>query len=126
VGLVDQGGQVERTDVNPWEWSKAFGFSQAVDLSEASRLLLRSGQRRSPDRAEQVEKALNNLTRVLTAAGMTMADLVKLTAYTTDVDELNTSYPQRSSSSGTTFFDLVKAEGTPRPSPRWPIHRFRL
>jgi enamine deaminase RidA (YjgF/YER057c/UK114 family) len=92
---------MQRSDINPWEWSKAFGFSQAVDLSEASRVLLCSGQTAmgddgapptSSDMGEQIEKALGNLTKVLEAAGMTMADVVKLTVYTTDVDELFASY----------------------------------
>ncbi len=33
-----------RTDVNPWEWSKAFGFSQAVEVKWAERVLICSGQ----------------------------------------------------------------------------------
>ena len=92
---------MERADINPWEWSKAFGFSQAVDISGASRVLLCSGQTAtgddgSPpttsDMAEQVEQALGNLTTVLSAGGMTMANVVKLTIYTTDVDELLAVY----------------------------------
>jgi enamine deaminase RidA (YjgF/YER057c/UK114 family) len=92
---------MERSDVNPWEWSRAFGFSQAVDVSGASRVLLCSGQTAigddgSPpatsDMAKQIELALTNLTTVLGAAGMTMADVVKLTIYTTDVDELLAAY----------------------------------
>jgi enamine deaminase RidA (YjgF/YER057c/UK114 family) len=88
---------MERIDVNPWEWSKAFGFSQAVDLAGASHVLLCSGQTAagddgSPpttaDMGEQVQLALANLTTVLGAAGMTMANVVRLTIYTTDVDEL--------------------------------------
>jgi enamine deaminase RidA (YjgF/YER057c/UK114 family) len=92
---------MERTDINPWEWSKALGFSQAVDLTGASHVLLCSGQTAtgddgSPpttsDMGEQVRLALGNLTTVLGAAGMTMADVVKLTIYTTDVDELLAAY----------------------------------
>ena len=88
---------MERTDVNPWEWSKAFGFSQAVDVSGTSHVLLCSGQTAtgddgSPpttsDMAKQVELALGNLNTVLASAGMSMANVVKLTLYTTDVDEL--------------------------------------
>ena len=88
---------MERTNVNPWEWSKAFGFSQAVDLSGASNVLLCSGQSAtgddgSPpttsDMAEQIQMAIGNLTKVLESAGMTMANVVRLTIYTTDVDEL--------------------------------------
>jgi enamine deaminase RidA (YjgF/YER057c/UK114 family) len=92
---------MERKDVNPWEWSKAFGFSQAVDLSGASQVLLCSGQTATgddgappttTDMGEQMEKALDNLTKVLESAGMTIANVVKLTVYTTDVDELFASY----------------------------------
>ena len=92
---------MERTDVNPWEWSKAFGFSQAVSLTGASQVLLCSGQTAtgddgSPpttsDMGEQVQHALRNLTTVLGGAGMTMADVVRLTIYTTDVDELLRAY----------------------------------
>ena len=88
---------MERIDVNPWEWSKAFGFSQAVDLAGTSHVLLCSGQTAtgddgSPpttsDMGEQVRLALNNLTTVLGAAGMTVANVVRLTIFTTDVDEL--------------------------------------
>ena len=88
---------MERTDINPWEWSKAFGFSQAVDVAGAPHVLLCSGQTAigddgSPpttsDMAKQVELALTNLSTVLAGAGMTMADVVRLTIYTTDVDEL--------------------------------------
>jgi enamine deaminase RidA (YjgF/YER057c/UK114 family) len=92
---------MERTDVNPWEWSKAFGFSQAVDLSGASHVVMCSGQTAiaddgapptTSDMAEQIEKALDNLTKVLESAGMTMANVVKLNIYTTDVDELFAAY----------------------------------
>jgi enamine deaminase RidA (YjgF/YER057c/UK114 family) len=92
---------MERTDVNPWEWSKAFGFSQAVGVSNASQVLLCSGQTAiaddgSPpttsDMTKQMELALSNLTTVLGAAGMSMGDVVKLTVYTTDVDELLAGY----------------------------------
>jgi enamine deaminase RidA (YjgF/YER057c/UK114 family) len=92
---------MERTDVNPWEWSKAFGFSQAVDVSGASHVVYCSGQTATgadgappttTDMAEQVQQALTNLTTVLAAAGMTMSNVVKLTLYTTDVDELLGAY----------------------------------
>jgi enamine deaminase RidA (YjgF/YER057c/UK114 family) len=86
---------MERRDVNPWEWSKAFGYSQAIELTRPERLLVCAGQTAAgPDGAppttsdmgEQMRIALANLTTVLDAAGMTMADVVKLTIYTTDVD----------------------------------------
>ena len=92
---------MERTDVNPWEWSKAFGFSQAVQLTGRERVLVCSGQTAigpdgSPptttDMGEQVKIALANLQTVLEAADMTIADVVKLTVYTTDVDALLADY----------------------------------
>ena len=92
---------MERTDVNPWEWSKAFGFSQAVQLSGGERMLLCSGQTASgsdgsppatSDMGEQVTMAFANLQTVLEASGMTMADVVRLTVFTTDVDDLLANY----------------------------------
>ena len=85
---------MERTDVNPWEWSKGFGFSQAVQTSGGERVLFCAGQTAtgadgSPptttDMTEQVTMAFANLATVLEAAGMTLADIVRLTVYTTDV-----------------------------------------
>jgi enamine deaminase RidA (YjgF/YER057c/UK114 family) len=82
-------------EINPWEWSKAFGFSQAVKLTGARELLVCSGQTAmgpdgslpaSKDMGEQVRVALENVVTVLTAGGMTTANIVKSTIYTTDVD----------------------------------------
>jgi enamine deaminase RidA (YjgF/YER057c/UK114 family) len=92
---------MDRKDINPWEWSKAFGFSQAVQLEAAERIVLCSGQTAtgadgSPpttsDMGEQVRLAFENLATVLAEAGMTSADIVRLTIYTTDVDELFGAY----------------------------------
>src|SRR4051794_9755332 len=92
---------MQRTDINPWEWSKTVGFSQAVDVTGTSRVMLCSGQTAtgddglppsSSDMAKQVEQALANLTRVLGAGGMTIADVVKLTLYTTDVEDFLAAY----------------------------------
>ena len=82
-------------EVNPWEWSKAFGFSQAVKLTGAQELLVCSGQTAmgpdgslpaSADMGQQVRTALENVLTVLEAAGMTPHDIVKSTIFTTDVD----------------------------------------
>jgi enamine deaminase RidA (YjgF/YER057c/UK114 family) len=92
---------VERTNVNPWEWSNAFGFSQAVQVSTGERVLYCSGQTATgpdgappttTDMAEQVTMAFANLRTVLEAADMTIADIVRLTVYTTDVDALLSEY----------------------------------
>jgi enamine deaminase RidA (YjgF/YER057c/UK114 family) len=88
---------MSRNDVNPWEWSKAFGFSQAVEVSGATRFLVCSGQTAigadgsPPEEADmgvQVRMAFGNLQAVLGAAGLTAADVVRINYYTTDVDDL--------------------------------------
>src|SRR5580700_3313442 len=88
---------MDRTDVNPWEWSKSFGFSQAVEVREAERILICSGQTgiaedgslpSSSDMGDQVKKAFENLGAVLRTAGFAASDVVKVNYYTTDVDEL--------------------------------------
>lgn len=82
-------------EINPWEWSKGFGFSQAVKVSEPRELLVCSGQTamgpdgslpESEDMGDQVRIALDNVVAVLAAGGMTPADIVKSTVLTTDVD----------------------------------------
>ena len=92
---------MDRNDINPWEWSKAFGFSQATELTGAERLLFCSGQTAigpdgapptTTDMGEQIRASLANLAEVLRAAGMTMANVVKLTVFTTDVDALVGEY----------------------------------
>lgn len=82
-------------EINPWEWSKGFGFSQAIKVSEPRELLVCSGQTamgpdgslpESADMGDQVRVALDNVVAVLAAGGMTPADIVKSTIFTTDVD----------------------------------------
>jgi enamine deaminase RidA (YjgF/YER057c/UK114 family) len=82
-------------EINPWEWSKGFGFSQAIKVSEPRELLVCSGQTamgpdgslpESADMGDQVRVSLENVVAVLAAGGMTPADIVKSTIFTTDVD----------------------------------------
>ena len=95
-----------RTDINPWEWSKAFGFSQAVEITGAERTLICSGQTAvaedgtptTADMGAQVEKAFQNLAAVLDAAGFAASDVVRVTYYTTEVDELIAVLGPRASS----------------------------
>ena len=86
---------MQHEEINPWEWSKTFGFSQAVKLTGTQELLVCSGQTAmgpdgslpaSADMGDQVRVALENVLTVLTAGGMTPADIVKSKIYTTDVD----------------------------------------
>jgi enamine deaminase RidA (YjgF/YER057c/UK114 family) len=88
---------LERTPINPWTWSTALGFDQAQLIEGHRRQLVCSGQdavdadgnaAHPGDMAAQLELALDNLETVLRAADMRLADTVRLTAYTTDVNEL--------------------------------------
>ena len=92
---------VERTAVNPVTWSLEMGFNQGETVSGHTRTLYCSGQtamgpdgrpRHDGDMAAQLALSLDNLEAVLRAAGMSLADLVRLTVYTTDVDLLFPHY----------------------------------
>lgn len=92
---------MERTAVNPVTWSLEMGFNQGEVVSGATRTLYISGQtamsadgrpEHDGDMAAQLALAVDNLTAVLDEAGMTLADLVRLNVYTTDVDALLPHY----------------------------------
>ena len=92
---------VERTAINPVTWSLGMGFNQGEVLSGHTRTLYCSGQaamgddgipRHDGDVAAQLARCLDNLEAVLGAAGMSLADLVRLNVYTTDVDGLLPHY----------------------------------
>jgi enamine deaminase RidA (YjgF/YER057c/UK114 family) len=80
--------------INPWTWQDAFGFSQAVEVSGGGRWLVCAGQTsvdadgnpmHAGDMAAQLRQALDNLEAVLKAAGLTLAHVVRLNYYTTDI-----------------------------------------
>lgn len=88
---------MERTAVNPWSWSLNLGFDQAQLVQGRRRELICSGQdavdangtpQHPGDMAAQLARALDNLQAVLAGAGMTLADVVRLNVYATDVDTL--------------------------------------
>ena len=92
---------MERTTVNPWTWSVELGYAQGEVVSGQTRTLYCSGQtamgadgtpRHAGDMAAQVALSLDNLEAVLGGAGMSLANLVRLTVYTTDVDRLFAHY----------------------------------
>jgi enamine deaminase RidA (YjgF/YER057c/UK114 family) len=92
---------MQRTPVNPWPWSLGFAFNQAELIEGAHRLLVCSGQTATDaagrpqhpgDMAAQLTMALDNLEAVLAAAGMALADVVRLGVFTTDVDRLLEHY----------------------------------
>jgi enamine deaminase RidA (YjgF/YER057c/UK114 family) len=86
---------VERTAVNPWQWSLQFGFNQGEIVEGGSRVLFCAGQtsvdadgtpQHPGDMAAQIGLAADNLEAVLRDAGMSLANVVRLNFYTTDVD----------------------------------------
>jgi enamine deaminase RidA (YjgF/YER057c/UK114 family) len=92
---------IERTAVNPVAWSEQMGFNQGEVVSGHTRTLYCSGQaatgddgapRHAGDMAAQVALSVDNLEAVLGAAGMSLANLVRLNVYTTDVDLLFQHY----------------------------------
>jgi len=109
----------QRTPINPWSWSSKLGFDQAQLIEGHQRQLVCSGQdavdadgnpQHPGDMAAQLELALDNLEAVLTAADMTLADVVRLNVYTTDVDELFKSWgrlSERLGSAGCRFATTV-------------------
>jgi len=91
---------LERTAVNPVTWSLEMGFNQGEVVSGATRTLYVSGQTamnadgqpRDGHIGEQLAVAVDNLEAVLGEAGMSLANLVRLNVYTTDVDQLFPHY----------------------------------
>jgi enamine deaminase RidA (YjgF/YER057c/UK114 family) len=88
---------MKRTGINPWPWSVKLGFDQAQLVEGRRRELIcsaqdavdASGEPQHPgDMAAQLGLALDNLEAVLADADMTLANVVRLNIYTTDVDTL--------------------------------------
>ena len=87
---------MERTAVNPWDWSIKLGYNQAELIDGANRQLICAGQtavdengapQHPDDMRAQISLALDNLEAVLKGAGMDLGNVVKLGIYATDVDE---------------------------------------
>ena len=87
--------------MNPWAWSRQMGYNQGEVVSGQTRTLYCAGQaamsgdgepQHAGDMAAQVALTLDNLEAVLAQADMSLANLVRLTVYTTDVDLLFQHY----------------------------------
>jgi enamine deaminase RidA (YjgF/YER057c/UK114 family) len=86
---------MKRTAVNPWDWSLQFGFNQGEVVEGHTRVVLCAGQtavdgdgrpQHPEDMAAQIALALDNVEAVLAAAGLNLANVVRLNVYTTDMD----------------------------------------
>ncbi len=92
---------MERTAVNPWQWSVSMGFNQGEVVTGETRTLFCAGQtsvdadgapQHAGDMAAQISLALDNVERVLEQGGMGLANVVRLNIYTTDVDRFLEHY----------------------------------
>ena len=86
---------MERTAVNPWDWSLKLGYNQAEIIEGATRQVICAGQtavdgtgtpQHTDDMRGQIALALDNLEAVLADAGMSLANVTRLGVYATDVD----------------------------------------
>lgn len=86
---------MQRDVINPWTWQDELGFVQANRLSGGEQMLVCAGQTsvdadgaplHAGDMGAQIGQALDNLETVLDQAGFTLADVVRLNFYVTDVD----------------------------------------
>jgi 2-iminobutanoate/2-iminopropanoate deaminase len=87
---------VEQRRINPWKWQDQYGFSQAIEVTNAGRVLYCAGQASVDDNGKpvhagdirkQIEQAFQNLETVLKASGYGLANVVRLNYYTTDVEQ---------------------------------------
>ena len=92
---------MKRTQVNPWDWSLQYGFSQAELVEEPSKVLFCAGQTALDGEANmqhvgdikgQINAALDNLESVLVQANMSLSNVVKLLVYTTEPDAMLENY----------------------------------
>jgi enamine deaminase RidA (YjgF/YER057c/UK114 family) len=102
--------------INPPELGTPPGYSQVVDVS-AGRIIFIAGQTAvdrdgnvigKDDFATQATQVFRNLAIALEAAGCTAANLVKLTVYLTDMDNLSRYREARNS-----FFASVTPPAAP-------------
>lgn len=85
---------MQRDIINPWKWQDQYGFVQANRTSGADRVLFCAGQGAADedgnivhpgDMSAQTAQCLDNVETVLKESGFTLADVVRLNYYTTDV-----------------------------------------
>ena len=92
---------MKRTPVNPWSWSLKFGFNQAEIIEGHRKQLICAGQtsidsegnpQHPNDMRAQMILALENLKAVLAEADMSLADVVQLKIYSTDMGEMMNNF----------------------------------
>lgn len=88
--------------INPWTWQERFGFSHAIEVRNGERVLYCAGQTsvdaggttvHAGDMGKQVNQALDNLETVLKQAGLSLANVVRLNYYVTDLAAFRAAGP---------------------------------
>ncbi|RPD45728.1 RidA family protein [Hymenobacter sediminis] len=87
---------MEKRVINPWQWQQQRGYSQAVEVRQATGTLYCAGQAAvdadghssTADMKTQLMQAQQNLEQVISAAGYECQHIVRLTIYTTSSAEL--------------------------------------
>jgi enamine deaminase RidA (YjgF/YER057c/UK114 family) len=96
-----KGDEMQQKAINPWGWQNQLGFSQAIEVSGAQRVLYCAGQAsmsadgkplHEGDMRAQIGQALDNLDAVLTNGGWSLSNVVRLNYYTTNVDGFFAAY----------------------------------
>ena len=88
---------MQKRQVNPWTWQERFGYSQAWRVDGAEAVVFVAGQ--GPVSADgalvgesdfeaQARVTFENMRTVLEQAGASLASIVKLTVYLTDIAKL--------------------------------------
>lgn len=87
--------KAQKQIINPWTWQDQYGYVQAVNVSKSQQVLYCAGQTsidaegnpiHEGNMRAQINQVLDNLETVLSAAGYSLSDVVRLNCYTTDVD----------------------------------------
>jgi enamine deaminase RidA (YjgF/YER057c/UK114 family) len=86
---------VEQRAINPWTWQEQFRFSHGIEVVGGERALYLAGQAsvdgegravHAGDMQAQIGQALDNIEAVLSRAGYSFRDVVRLNYYVTDID----------------------------------------
>ena len=119
-----------RTAINPTSWSLDLGFDQAELVEGHRRLLVCSAQdamdagghpQHPGDMAAQLDLSLDNLQGVLTEAGMTLANVVRLNFYATDVGELLANFQRVNDRFGTSRYATTVLGVAQLPAPEFVV-----
>ncbi len=87
---------MKKNAINPWEWSAARSYSQAVEVKNVEGTLYVSGQTAindhgissDADMKTQLLDSISNLEKVVFAAGYELKNIVRLNIYTTSTADL--------------------------------------